>query len=73
MHKVTADIADFHYVDAARIGAGKHADLVVIDPHRLDDTVEEIHEEPMPSFPACNATTTRPGNNGASDLGTRNG
>jgi N-acyl-D-aspartate/D-glutamate deacylase len=50
VHKLTADIADFHRIDAGRLAVGRRADLVVLDPERLDDTVEEIHEEPMAGF-----------------------
>ncbi len=50
VYKLTADIADFHRVDAGRIRIGARADLVVIDPERLDDSVEAIHEAEMPKF-----------------------
>jgi N-acyl-D-aspartate/D-glutamate deacylase len=50
VHKLTADIADFHRIDAGRIARGARADVVVLDPARLDDSVEEIHEVPMPGF-----------------------
>jgi len=50
VHKLTADIADFHRIDAGRLQVGARADVVVIDPARLDDSVEQIHEEPMPEF-----------------------
>ena len=50
VHKLTGDIADFHRIDAGRLAPGARADLVVIAPSRLDDSVEEVHEEPMPGF-----------------------
>jgi N-acyl-D-glutamate deacylase len=50
VYKLTADIADFHRVDAGRIQLGARADLVVLDPQRLDESVEEIHEAEMPKF-----------------------
>lgn len=50
VHKLTADIADFHRIDAGRLHVGARADLVVIDPERLDDSIEEIHEAEMPGF-----------------------
>ncbi|MGA9277009.1 amidohydrolase family protein [Ilumatobacter sp.] len=46
VHKLTADIADFHRIDAGRLAPGKRADVVVLDPTHLD----EIHEQPMPGF-----------------------
>ncbi len=48
--KLTADIADFHRIDAGRLVRGARADVVVIDPERLDDSVEAIHEAEMPGF-----------------------
>ncbi len=48
--KLTSDIADFHRIDAGRLAVGGRADVVVIDPAGLDDSVEEIHEAPMPGF-----------------------
>ena len=48
--KLTADIADFYRIDAGRIAVGKRADIVVIDPTKLDDSVEQIHEAEMPEF-----------------------
>ncbi|MEQ8840219.1 MAG: amidohydrolase family protein [Acidimicrobiales bacterium] len=50
VHKLTADIADFHRIDAGRLRVGDRADIVVIDPERLDDEVEAIHEEAMTGF-----------------------
>ncbi|MBK7166588.1 MAG: amidohydrolase family protein [Candidatus Microthrix sp.] len=50
VHKLTADIADFHRIDAGRLAVGKRADVVVIDPERLDDSVEEVHEQQMVGF-----------------------
>ena len=45
-------------------GHGARADVVVIDPQRLDDTVEAIHEAPMPGLhgpaAAWSAATTTP-------------
>jgi len=47
VHKLTADIADFHRLDAGRLVPGARADAVVIDPAFLDDRVEAVHEAPM--------------------------
>ena len=59
VRKLTSDIAEFHRIDAGRLETGARADLVVIDPERLDDTVEEIHEEPMPEFTGLNRLVRR--------------
>ena len=50
VHKLTGDIADFHRIDAGRLTVGARADIVVIDPERLDDSLEEIHEAQIPGF-----------------------
>ena len=50
VHKLTGDIADFHRIDAGHLAPGRRADVVVVDPERLDDSVEAIHEAPMPGF-----------------------
>jgi N-acyl-D-aspartate/D-glutamate deacylase len=51
VHKLTADIADFHRIDAGRLNVGARADVVVIDPAHLDESVEAIHEHEMEGFP----------------------
>lgn len=86
VHKLTAEIADFHRIDAGRLTVGSRADAVVIDPARLDESVEAIHEEPMVGFDGLdrlvrrNDDTVRAvlvngnvawrGGEGAEDLGT---
>jgi len=59
VHKLTADIADFHRIDAGRLTVGSRADVVVIDPERLDQSVEDISEQPMPGFPGLNRLVRR--------------
>jgi N-acyl-D-aspartate/D-glutamate deacylase len=50
VHRLTGEIADFLRVDAGHLAVGRRADLVVIDPERLDSAVEEITEEDMVGF-----------------------
>jgi N-acyl-D-aspartate/D-glutamate deacylase len=57
--RLTAEIADFIGVDAGRLRAGGRADLVVIDPARLDDAVEQLHEAPMSGVPGLNRLVRR--------------
>ena len=59
VHKLTADIADFHRIDAGRLVPGARADLVVIDPQRLDDSVEHIEEAEMTGFPGLQRLVRR--------------
>lgn len=48
VRKLTSDLADWWGVDAGRIRIGARADIVVINPEGLTDTVFEIHEAPAP-------------------------
>jgi N-acyl-D-aspartate/D-glutamate deacylase len=59
VHKLTGDIADFHRIDAGRLAPGSRADVVVIDPERLDASVEDVFEEPMVGFPGLKRLVRR--------------
>ena len=43
--RLTKENADFFNIDAGHLAPGKRADLVIIDPDQLTDTVHEYHEE----------------------------
>jgi N-acyl-D-aspartate/D-glutamate deacylase len=47
VHRLTGEIADWLKLDAGRIEVGARADVVVIDPERLDGALESLHEAPM--------------------------
>ena len=47
VHRLTAEIADYLGIDGGTLAPGRPADVVVVDPDRLDDRVEEMHEAPM--------------------------
>lgn len=51
VQRLTSEIADWLDLPAGRLREGAPADLVLIDPERLDDAVEALHEEEMPGFP----------------------
>ena len=51
VHRVTAELADYLGIEAGRLRVGDRADLVVIDPAALDERLDEVAEEPMPSMP----------------------
>lgn len=59
VRKLTSDIADFHRIDAGRLAVGSRADVVVLDPDRLDDSVEAIEEAEMPGFPGLRRLVRR--------------
>jgi N-acyl-D-aspartate/D-glutamate deacylase len=50
VHRVTGEIAEWFQIDAGVLDVGKRADLVVIDPTKLDDSLEQAHEAEMEDF-----------------------
>jgi len=50
VHRITGELADWFGVDAGRLRVGDRADIVVIDPEGLDESVTEHHEAPMECF-----------------------
>jgi N-acyl-D-aspartate/D-glutamate deacylase len=50
VHRLTGELADWYRLDAGHLRVGDRADLVVIDPERLDDTLEAYAEEPVPQY-----------------------
>ncbi|MDT5016619.1 MAG: hypothetical protein QOD39_2779 [Mycobacterium sp.] len=44
VHRLTGELADWYGLDAGHLRVGDWADLVVIDPQRLDDTLDSYHE-----------------------------
>lgn len=50
VHRLTAEIADWLGLPTGTIAEGKRADLVVVDPRGLDDSLEAIHEAIVPEF-----------------------
>ena len=50
VHRVTAEIAEWFDIDAGVLAVGRRADVVVLNPERLDASLEEAHEAPMERF-----------------------
>jgi N-acyl-D-aspartate/D-glutamate deacylase len=50
VQRLTAEIADWLGLDVGRLVEGARADLVVVDPSKLDARLEALHEEPMREF-----------------------
>lgn len=59
VHRVTAEIADYLGVEAGHLRPGARADVVVVDPAGLDDSLDVLHEEPMPGFPGLDRLVRR--------------
>lgn len=45
VHRLTGELADWFRLDAGHLRVGDRADLVVIDPERLDDSVDAFSEQ----------------------------
>ncbi len=50
VHRVTGEIADWFNVDAGKLCVGARADIAVVNPDRLDEKLDDFHEEAMPEF-----------------------
>lgn len=50
IHRLTGELGDWYGLDAGRLRIGDTADIAVIDPTGLDDSLEQYHEEYMPEF-----------------------
>ncbi|GAA4475122.1 amidohydrolase family protein [Rhodococcus olei] len=50
VHRLTGELADWYGLDAGHLRVGDRADLVVIDPAGLDDSVDALFEEPVAEY-----------------------
>lgn len=50
VHRLTGEIAQWLGLDAGTLAVGARADLLVIDPARLDDSLHAVHEAPIAEF-----------------------
>lgn len=50
VHKLTGQQADWYALDAGRLRPGDRADIVVVDPQGLDDSLDDYVEAPMEAF-----------------------
>ena len=50
VHRLTGELGEWYRIDAGTLRVGDRADLVVVDPARLDDAVEEYHEAPVEQY-----------------------
>lgn len=47
VHRLTGELADWYGIDAGHLRVGDRADLLVLDPAALDDSLEAYAEEPV--------------------------
>ena len=50
VHRLTGEIAQWFRIDAGILEEGRRADVVVINPDKLDDRVDKAHEAEMEYF-----------------------
>ncbi|MBF6174688.1 N-acyl-D-amino-acid deacylase family protein [Nocardia blacklockiae] len=50
VHRLTGELADWYGLAAGRLRVGDRADVVVIDPERLDDSLDAYAEQPVPYY-----------------------
>ncbi|MFJ9366105.1 amidohydrolase family protein [Nocardia sp. NPDC101769] len=50
VHRVSGELADWYHLDAGHLREGDRADVLIIDPARLDDSLEAYAENPIPEF-----------------------
>ncbi|MGW4124304.1 N-acyl-D-amino-acid deacylase family protein [Nocardia sp. NPDC004711] len=50
VHRVSGELADWYDLDAGHLREGDRADVLIIDPAKLDDSLEAYAENPIPEF-----------------------
>lgn len=50
VHRASGELGEWFGLDAGFLREGDRADLVVIDPERLDDSLDGVHEAPADAF-----------------------
>jgi N-acyl-D-aspartate/D-glutamate deacylase len=50
VHRLTGELADWYRLDAGHLRIGDRADIAIVDPERLDDTLDAYAEEPVEQY-----------------------
>ncbi|MCT7661913.1 N-acyl-D-amino-acid deacylase family protein [Mycobacterium deserti] len=50
VHRLTGELADWYRIDAGHLRIGDRADVVILDPERLDATLEAYAEQPVEQY-----------------------
>ncbi|CAN5787732.1 amidohydrolase family protein [soil metagenome] len=50
VHRLTGELADWYHIDAGHLRVGDRADLVVIDPEKLDSTLDDYSEDQVEQY-----------------------
>ncbi len=50
VHRLTGELADWYHIDAGHLRMGDRADLVIVDPAHLDDSLDRYAEEKVEQY-----------------------
>ena len=50
VHRLTGELGDWYGIDAGHLRVGSRADVLVLDPERLDASLEEYAEAPVEQY-----------------------
>ncbi len=50
VHRLTGELAGWYHLDAGHLRIGDWADVVILDPERLDSSLDGYHEAPIDAF-----------------------
>ncbi len=50
LHRLTGELADWYQIDAGHLRLGDRADLMIVDPARLDGSLDDYAEEPVEQY-----------------------
>ena len=59
VHRLTGELADWYQIDAGHLRVGDRADMVVIDPERLDASLDEYAEEKVDQYAGLSRMVNR--------------
>jgi N-acyl-D-aspartate/D-glutamate deacylase len=59
VHRLTGELADWYQLDAGHLRMGDRADLVVVDPERLDATLDEYAEDRVEQYAGLSRMVNR--------------
>jgi N-acyl-D-aspartate/D-glutamate deacylase len=50
VHRLTGELGDWYRIDAGHLRVGDRADIVIIDPERLDESLDDYAEAPVEQY-----------------------
>lgn len=59
VHRLTGELADWYQIDAGHLRVGDRADLVVVDPDRLDASLDEYAEDTVEQYAGLSRMVNR--------------